>query len=557
MTKILLTAHILEQLLAKNHTVITTVRTEDKAQKIRDAHPESVQQNRLTVFVIPDIAVLNAFDDVVAKVASGPDGDLEVVLHTASPFHYKWTDAKKELIDPALNGTRGILEAIKRSAPSVKRVVITSSFAAILSETKLADPNTTFDETSWNPDGIADVDRSPATAYRVSKTAAEFFAWDFVKREKPSFDLVTVNPPVVFGPVAHSLASLDAINTSNERIVALLRGEWKTQIGSTGPVGLWIDVRDAALAHIKAFEIPEAGGRRLFAVSGRTSNQEVARIVREGFPEYADKLPGPEVPGGEPLPEDKTFKWSNDATNKLLGINWISIEKSVSDTVRSLKNYASKQTSCNNGLLTCLTLLGDCEVVSTDLLPPPRALSSHGLGQSLFPSFTPTNSPDPDATLGEPPRIELVGDDRGDFKGLVLPSKDRLGSARVGGGPGLAKPPTAGGASYIRGGGLGSSVAVAPLYLTWAESVDAFDVALRVLALLKMLETLVPGGALSLSGLVRDVVSEIVVVAVIPPRPSSFGLLLTLGMERGDSGDSGDSGIPAHSWEFSPLYRRW
>ncbi|KAL7950941.1 hypothetical protein V8C42DRAFT_134392 [Trichoderma barbatum] len=342
MTKVLLTggsgfiaAHILEQLLAKNHTVITTVRSEEKAQRIRAAHPDSVQQGRLTVAVVPDIALLNAFDDVVAAHAAG----LEVVLHTASPFHYKWTDAQKELIDPALNGTRGILEALHRSAPSVKRVVITSSFAAVLSEERLFDPSTTFTEASWNPDGFEAVDRSPPTAYRVSKTAAERLAWDFVANQKPSFDLVTVNPPTVFGPVAHSLASLDAINTSNERIVALLRGQWKTRIGDTGPVGLWIDVRDAAAAHIKAFEIPEAGGHRLFTVSGRTSNQEVAKIVREGFPEYADRLPGPEVPGGEPADENKTFKYNNDATSKLLGIKWITIEKSVSDTVRSFKAY--------------------------------------------------------------------------------------------------------------------------------------------------------------------------------------------------------------------------
>ncbi|KAL6861004.1 NAD(P)-binding protein [Trichoderma novae-zelandiae] len=342
MTKVLLTggsgfiaAHILEQLLAKNHTVITTVRTEEKAQKIRSAQSPAVKAKQLVVAVVPDIALPGAFDAVVAEHAAG----LEVVLHTASPFHYRWTDAQRELVDPALNGTRGILEAIHRAAPSVRRVVVTSSFAAILSETKLADPNTTFTEESWNPDGIADVGRSPATAYRVSKTAAERFAWDFVAREKPSFDLVTVNPPVVFGPVAHSLASLDAINTSNERIVALLRGEWKARIADTGPVGLWIDVRDAAAAHVRAFEIPAAGGRRLFTVGGRTSNREVAAIVRDNFPEFADRLPGPEVPGGEPAPEDRTFKYDNEKTVKLLGIEWISIEKSVVDTVKSLTAY--------------------------------------------------------------------------------------------------------------------------------------------------------------------------------------------------------------------------
>ncbi|KAM0248834.1 hypothetical protein ACHAQJ_009298 [Trichoderma viride] len=344
MTKVLLTggsgfiaAHILEQLLAKNYTVITTVRSETKAEQIRQAHAESVNKKRLTVAVVPDIAVLTAFDDLVAQIASGPDGDLEYVIHTASPLFFTFTDAMKEIITPALNGTRGILEAVKRSAPSVKRVVITSSFAAILSEEHFTDPNTTFSEATWNPSTVADANRSIATGYHVSKVASERLAWDFIKNEKPNFDLVTVNPPLVIGPVAHSLASIDAINASNERLAHLLRGKWKTQIEDTGPVDLYIDVRDTALAHIKAFELPEAGGHRLFTVAGRTSNQEYVKIVREHFPDFADRLPGPDVPGGEPVDENKAYKWNCDETDKLLNIKWIPVEKSLIDAVNSLK----------------------------------------------------------------------------------------------------------------------------------------------------------------------------------------------------------------------------
>ena len=36
------------------------------------------------------------------------------------------------MLDPAVNGTVGILKAIKANAPSVKRVIVTSSFAAIV-----------------------------------------------------------------------------------------------------------------------------------------------------------------------------------------------------------------------------------------------------------------------------------------------------------------------------------------------------------------------------------------------------------------------------------------
>ncbi|OAQ88668.1 NAD dependent epimerase/dehydratase [Purpureocillium lilacinum] len=246
-----------------------------------------------------------------------------------------------ELIDPALVGTTSILRAVHRSAPSVRRVVVTSSFAAVLTETLLDDPATTFSEASWNPSTLADVHSSPATAYRVSKTLAERAAWDFVAREKPAFDLATVCPPMVYGPLAPGVgvASLDAVNTSNERFVAMLRGKWASEIPATGPVSIWVDVRDVARAHVLAMEKPDAGGRRLYTVGGRFSNRRLVEIVRERFPEYKDRLPGPDVPGGEAPPADKNFKYNNDETVRVLGIKWTSLEDSVEGVVQSLKKY--------------------------------------------------------------------------------------------------------------------------------------------------------------------------------------------------------------------------
>lgn len=324
-------AHILEQLLEQGHSVVTTVRTQEKAQKILDAH--KAESDRLEVAIVPDIAQENAFDEV-AKTPG-----IEVVLHTASPFHYKWTDAQKELIDPALIGTTSILRAIHRDAPTVRRVVVTSSFAAILENDKLLDPNTTFTEKSWNPNTLRDIHKDKATAYRVSKTLAEKAAWDFVANEKPKFDLATVNPPLVFGPVVHHLATLDSINTSNERVVALLRGDWKEKIPPTGPVEIFVDVRDVAAAHIRAFEKPEAGGKRLFAVSGRFSNNQLPAVIRKNVPAFADKVPGADVQGGEPNSLDKSFKFNNDETTNLLGIKWIDIEKSITDLAESIKGF--------------------------------------------------------------------------------------------------------------------------------------------------------------------------------------------------------------------------
>ncbi|KAH7005055.1 hypothetical protein EDB82DRAFT_488746 [Fusarium venenatum] len=338
MAKVLLTggsgfiaAHTLEQLLEKDYSIVTTVRSEDKAQKIRNAFPDKVKDGKLEIVIVPDIAKPEAFD----QVAKTPG--LEAVVHVASPFHFNITDPKKDLIDPAVIGTTGILKALHASAPKVKRVVITSSFAAIIDEAKFTDGSHVFSEKTWNPVTIDDITRSDTTAYRASKTLAERAAWDFVAEKKPSFDLVTVCPPLVLGPVSKHLATLESINTSNERIVKLLQGGWKEEIPPCTPVPLWIDVRDAARAHVRGLEEPRAGGKRLFTTAGLFSHRQIVDIIAKKFPEFKDRLPGPEVKGGELPPKDRIFGIDNKETSELLKIDWITVEKSMTDLVQSLK----------------------------------------------------------------------------------------------------------------------------------------------------------------------------------------------------------------------------
>ncbi len=312
---------------------MTTVRTEEKAKIIRDAHPGA----KLTVVIVPDIAVPGAFDEVVQTPG------LEYVQHTASPFHFKFKDPK-EILDPAIKGTTSILEAIKKYAPTVKRVVITSSFAAILDATKFGDSTKTWSEADWNPDTYeAGITGPPGTTYRVSKVLAEKAAWDFKENEKPNFDIATINPPFVFGPVVHHLSSLADINTSNGNMVALIVGRWKSEIPPTG-VHLFADVRDVAKAHVEAQDRPEAGGNRFFVTAGHFSNKEIVPIVRKNFPQIADKLPedgvsGGDYPGGS---VDNVYGYDNSKATTVLGIDWITLEQSVTDTIGSLLAVGAK-----------------------------------------------------------------------------------------------------------------------------------------------------------------------------------------------------------------------
>lgn len=124
MTRVLLTGgsgfiavHVLEALLTQGHSVVTTVRSDAKAQMLRDTF-SNYGTDKLDFAIVADIAEEGAFDEAVKS-----DPPFEWVIHTASPFHFNITDTKKDLLDPAIIGTTGVLKAIKKSAPSVKRVV--------------------------------------------------------------------------------------------------------------------------------------------------------------------------------------------------------------------------------------------------------------------------------------------------------------------------------------------------------------------------------------------------------------------------------------------------
>jgi nucleoside-diphosphate-sugar epimerase len=99
-------------------------------------------------------------------VKSSPPFDY--VLHTASPFHFNVQDPVKDFLDPAIKGTTGILKAIKAYAPSVKRVVITSSFAAIVNPKQ--HPKV-YSEQSWNPVTWEEA-MDHSNVYRASKVSS-------------------------------------------------------------------------------------------------------------------------------------------------------------------------------------------------------------------------------------------------------------------------------------------------------------------------------------------------------------------------------------------------
>lgn len=76
----------------------------------------------------------------------------EGVFHTASPFFLETSNPQEDLIDPAVKGTLNVLRSCAKT-PSVKRVILTSSEAAIAFNRNPRTPEAVIDETWWaDPD---------------------------------------------------------------------------------------------------------------------------------------------------------------------------------------------------------------------------------------------------------------------------------------------------------------------------------------------------------------------------------------------------------------------
>lgn len=321
--------HIVSQLLEQNYKVIGSARSQTKAD---DLIAKFGNNPNLSMVVVPDVSQLDAFHEAFKTHGK----EIKYVLHTASPFHFDVTDIEKELLIPAKNGTLGILESIKAyAADTVERVVVTSSFAAILDFTKVNDKGFTFNESLWNPDTWESSQVNPIVGYCGSKKIAEETAWKFLEENKDTvkFKLSTVNPVYVFGPQNFDSDVKKTLNTSCELINAAIKGGPDAKVAELG--GQFIDVRDVAKAHLYAFQKENTIGKRLLMSNGDFNTQDILNTLNADFPALKGKIPvgtpSTGIEGGQ-----LGALVDNSATKKILGFEFISFKQTVDDTAAQI-----------------------------------------------------------------------------------------------------------------------------------------------------------------------------------------------------------------------------
>lgn len=303
-------------LLRDGRRVRATVRSLEREADVRAAVRRGDADDSGLEVVVADLTA----DEGWAAAAAG----CEEVHHVASPIPAVQPDDPDELIVAAREGTiRALLAARDAGA---RRVVLTSSFAAVGYSPK---PGAEYTEADWT-----DPDTPGLAAYPRSKAIAERAAWDFIEREGGETELVVVNPTFILGPTLTT-----EMRSSLQLTKAMLDGTMPVVRRQRFGVA---DVRDVADLHIRAMATPEAAGKRFLALAdGPTiSFLEMAQVLRERLGPLAERVPTEEAPG----PEPPQLTIHNDRAREELGWRPRPADTTIVQTAESLRDLGLLET---------------------------------------------------------------------------------------------------------------------------------------------------------------------------------------------------------------------
>ncbi|KAJ7757995.1 hypothetical protein B0H16DRAFT_1689450 [Mycena metata] len=242
-------SHVVLQLLEKGYRVRAAARA-GKIEHLKATYAS--YGDRFDVVEIADIS-----QDKFPEALNGVDA----VIHLASPLAGRETPAV--MLEMAAQGTLNVVEQGEKAG--VRRFVVTSSIATV------RNPQESYTDKDWNP-----VTKEQALTlgnvmltYSASKKFSELALWNWVDKH-PHVEVTTLNPPFLYGPfTAHfpvPRPDASAISTNN-LIYNFLFAD-----GGFPSMTHYIDVRDAALAHIKALDSPPTAqvGRKRIVLSSPT-----------------------------------------------------------------------------------------------------------------------------------------------------------------------------------------------------------------------------------------------------------------------------------------------
>jgi nucleoside-diphosphate-sugar epimerase len=170
---------------------------------------------------------------------------------------------------------------------------------------------------------------NPFISYCSSKKEAELAVWEFVKTEKPSFAVTVFLPALIFGPPIQPLKSVKDLNFSVGVLYSLFNGSNPDTIpGTMFPA--YIDVRDLAVAHVKALTTEGARNKR-FLIGGMPFAMVDAAKAFQNVKALEGRLP--KSMEAEPVVVPKIEAGEG---NEVLGMKFRSLEETMVDVAERI-----------------------------------------------------------------------------------------------------------------------------------------------------------------------------------------------------------------------------
>ncbi|KIL64303.1 hypothetical protein M378DRAFT_24585 [Amanita muscaria Koide BX008] len=235
---------LIRTLLEQGYVVRGTVRSLERSSFLVDMFKS--HGDKFELVVVEDITKDNAFDESVKGV--------DAIIHAASPVTFD-ADDPNELIEPAVNGTVGILKSAVKNGPGVRRIIVLASISSIVRE---SNELVVLNEKDWNDGAIEQVERLGRPT------------WTFYheRQSQLSWDLVVIHPPVVFGPTLAPVSTPAELNLSIKLWYYGVVDPQTSEQRLLETNKSWVDVRDLVLATAKSLVVPEAGGERILVKAG-------------------------------------------------------------------------------------------------------------------------------------------------------------------------------------------------------------------------------------------------------------------------------------------------
>jgi dihydroflavonol-4-reductase len=315
--------HVIVDLLDDGHIVHATVR--DLGDDAKRAHLDELKERYSGKLELFEANLLEP-----GSLDAALEG-CDALIHTATAVILAAPDPQKQIIDVAVKGTQNVLDSVAR-APSVKRIVMTSSIAAVMSYDQ---QEKTYTEDDWCTSD--DIWLDP---YGMGKTQSERLLWEFADRHADRVQAVAINPSVVIGPplAKHHIRSS----------LSFIRDLVGWSYPACAPMRLHlVDVGDVSKGHVRALTSNKAVGQRIIFSDRQKSILEISKVLARQYKTPMRELPRLILYIAAYLDKRFSFRLARASANlhyefrsdrpmELLGINLRNTEESILEAAETM-----------------------------------------------------------------------------------------------------------------------------------------------------------------------------------------------------------------------------